>query len=114
MRKEQIIESISNIELSKLKPFEEHPFSIRDLCGQWNDDSLWRSDPVCKYQHKLLAVTFSVIWASVKSMKSLQSIFGMCIAIVRTFAYNISKETQFGKEWHIHGKISKPVCPHRT
>lgn len=30
MRKEQIIESISNIELSKLKPFEEHPFSIRD------------------------------------------------------------------------------------
>ena len=30
MRKEQIIESISNIELSKLKPFEDHPFSIRD------------------------------------------------------------------------------------
>ena len=30
MIKEQIIESISNIELSKLKPFEEHPFSIRD------------------------------------------------------------------------------------
>ena len=30
MRKEQIIESISNIELSKLKPFEENPFSIRD------------------------------------------------------------------------------------
>ena len=30
MSKEQIIESISNIELSKLKPFEDHPFSIRD------------------------------------------------------------------------------------
>lgn len=30
MSKEQIMESISNIELSKLKPFEDHPFSIRD------------------------------------------------------------------------------------
>ena len=30
MNKEQIMESISNIELSKLKPFEDHPFSIRD------------------------------------------------------------------------------------
>ena len=31
MNKEQIMESISNIELSKLKPFEDHPFSIRDV-----------------------------------------------------------------------------------
>ena len=30
MRKEQIAESISNIELAKLKPFRDHPFSIRD------------------------------------------------------------------------------------
>jgi ParB family chromosome partitioning protein len=30
MSKEQITELISNIELSKLKPFENHPFSIRD------------------------------------------------------------------------------------
>ena len=30
MSKEQIMESISNIELSKLKPFEDHPFSVRD------------------------------------------------------------------------------------
>lgn len=30
MSKEQIMESISNIELSKLKPFKDHPFSIRD------------------------------------------------------------------------------------
>ena len=30
MSKEQITESISNIELSRLKPFEDHPFSIRD------------------------------------------------------------------------------------
>lgn len=30
MSKEQLMESISNIELSKLKPFEDHPFSIRD------------------------------------------------------------------------------------
>lgn len=30
MSKEQIMEAISNIELSKLKPFEDHPFSIRD------------------------------------------------------------------------------------
>lgn len=30
MSKEQIMESISNIELSKLKSFEDHPFSIRD------------------------------------------------------------------------------------
>ena len=30
MSKEQIMESISNIELSKLTPFEDHPFSIRD------------------------------------------------------------------------------------
>ena len=30
MSKEQIAESISNIELAKLKPFRDHPFSIRD------------------------------------------------------------------------------------
>ena len=30
MSKEQTVESISNIELSKLKPFRDHPFSIRD------------------------------------------------------------------------------------
>ena len=30
MSKEQTAESISNIELSKLKPFRDHPFSIRD------------------------------------------------------------------------------------
>lgn len=30
MSKEQITELISNIELSRLKPFENHPFSIRD------------------------------------------------------------------------------------
>ena len=30
MSKEQIAESISNIELAKLKPFRNHPFSIRD------------------------------------------------------------------------------------
>ncbi len=30
MSKEQIAESISNIELAKLKPFRKHPFSIRD------------------------------------------------------------------------------------
>lgn len=30
MSKEQIMESISNIEISKLKPFKDHPFSIRD------------------------------------------------------------------------------------
>lgn len=30
MSKEQIMESVSNIELSKLKPFENHPFAVRD------------------------------------------------------------------------------------
>ena len=30
MSKEQTAESSSNIELSKLKPFRDHPFSIRD------------------------------------------------------------------------------------
>ena len=30
MSKEQIAELISNIELAKLKPFRDHPFSIRD------------------------------------------------------------------------------------